>query len=57
MMSRAEEAERATAMLKGRTVKRVVCHREQEVLIELDDGTRLFAESEMPLELSVTLAG
>jgi len=49
-----EEGERATTLLKGKIVKRVIRFREQEVLVEFEDGTRLYADAPMPLELSVT---
>ena len=50
-----EETTRATEMLRGKVVKRVVRHREGEVLIEFEDGARLFADSETSLELSITM--
>lgn len=50
-----EEGERATALLRGKTVKRVLRVREQDVMVEFDDGSRLFADSETSLELSITL--
>lgn len=39
-----DEAERATGMLAGKTVKCVRRWREQEVLIEFSDGARLFID-------------
>ena len=50
------EAERATAVLSGKAVRRVYRHRASEVLVEFEDGTRLFVEGESggPVELSVT---
>jgi hypothetical protein len=48
------EAQRATEMLRGRTVRAVVRHRPSEVLIEFHDGTRLFVDSAGALELSIT---
>lgn len=54
-MALEEEAERATSMLLGRVVRHVSRFREQEVLIEFDDGTRLFVDAAAPLELSITL--
>ena len=50
-----KESDRATAFLNGRIVKFVKRHRSNEVLVEFEDGTRLFvnAKSE-PLELSIT---
>lgn len=53
-MTLEKEAERATAMLSGKVVTRVLRHREAEVVIEFVDGTRLFVDSESPLELSIT---
>lgn len=50
-----EETARATEMLRGKTVKRVVRYREREVLIEFEDGSRFFADSETSLELSITM--
>jgi hypothetical protein len=50
-----EETSRATAMLRGRIVKRVARHREGEVMIEFEDGSRFFADSDTPLQLSITL--
>ncbi|OYU15851.1 MAG: hypothetical protein CFE37_03530 [Alphaproteobacteria bacterium PA4] len=50
-----EETARATEMLRGKMVKRVVRHREGEVLIEFEDGSRFFADSETSLELSISV--
>lgn len=50
-----EESERATSLLRGKTVKRVLRVREREVIIEFDDGSRFVADSETSLELSITL--
>ena len=55
-MTLEEESERATAMLLGKVVRRVMRHRDGEVAIEFADGSRLFADSGTPLELSITLA-
>ena len=50
-----EEAKRATRMLKGKAVRVVRRHRRGELLIEFDDGTRLFVDHvTLGLELSVT---
>jgi hypothetical protein len=49
-----DEADRATEMLTGRSVRVVRRHRETEVLIEFEDGTRLFINSGSALELSIT---
>ncbi|WP_210171809.1 hypothetical protein [Mesorhizobium sp. Root157] len=51
-----EESERATSMLIGKVVRRVMRHRDGEVVIEFEDGSRFFADSDSPLELSITLA-
>ena len=49
------ESQRATDMLKGKTVARVVRHRHTEVMIEFVDGTRLSVDrSELGVELSIT---
>jgi hypothetical protein len=53
-MTLEEESERATALLHGKTILRVVRHRENQVLVEFEDGSRLFVDSQTPLELSVT---
>ena len=51
----ADEAKRATKLLKGKTVKKVWRHRPEELAIEFDDGTRLFVDrNETGLELSIT---
>ncbi|HEY6813960.1 MAG TPA: hypothetical protein VI168_00340 [Croceibacterium sp.] len=51
-----EESERATSILLGKVVRRVTRHRDREVMIEFEDGSRFFAESDSPLELSITSA-
>jgi hypothetical protein len=50
-----DEATKLTNSLRGRTVKVVRRHRLGEVMIEFDDGTRLFVNN-IPdgLEFSVT---
>ncbi|MCW2394585.1 MULTISPECIES: hypothetical protein [unclassified Sphingobium] len=50
-----DETTRATEMLRGKIVKRVIRHRESEVLIEFEDGSRFFADSKTSLELSITM--
>ena len=49
------EATKLTDLLRGKVVKVVKRHRSAEVLIEFDDGTRLFVNN-IPdgLEFSVT---
>jgi hypothetical protein len=54
-MTLEEEAERATALLCGKVVKRVLRHREGEILVEFEDGSRLFADSTTELQLSIEL--
>lgn len=51
-----DEAERVTAMLAGKVVRTVWRHREGELGIEFEDGTRLFAEVThgSQIELSIT---
>lgn len=51
----AEESARATRMLAGKIVARVARHSSSEVLLEFQDGTRLFVDAlEGGIELSVT---
>lgn len=49
-----EESARATALLRGKMIRRIIRHREQEILIEFEDGSRLFVDSEKALELPIT---
>ena len=50
-----EEAERATALLRGRSIKRVWRHRVDRVGVEFEDGTHLFVDNrDGGLELSIT---
>jgi hypothetical protein len=50
-----EESSRATEMLAGKVVARVVRHREGEVLVEFEDGTRLFVDhTQTDVEISIT---
>lgn len=56
-MQLAEESARATEMLLGKVVARVVRPKEGEVLVEFADGTRLFIDrSADGVELSITSA-
>ena len=48
------EAQHATEMLVGLTVRAVKRHRPAEVLIEFADGSRLFIDAKGSLELSIT---
>ena len=51
----AQESARATDMLLGKTVARLVRHQNTEVLVEFSDGTRLFVDyRDGGLELSIT---
>jgi len=50
-----KEAERATALLRGKEVATVWRHRKGEVGIEFADGTRLFVDGKGEgIELSIT---
>ena len=54
-MNLEQEAERATDMLKGKVVAKVMRHRAEEVCIEFTDGTRLFVNHKTDnVELSIT---
>jgi hypothetical protein len=49
------EAAKLTELLRGKAVKLVRRHRAKEIMIEFDDGTRLFVHTvSEPLEFSVT---
>ena len=54
MVDLTREGGSATKKLIGRSVRVVRRHRENELLIEFEDGTRLFVDSESGLELSIT---
>jgi hypothetical protein len=55
VMKLAEQAERASEMLHGKVVARVIRHRPAEVILEFTDGTRFFVDSATEvLELSIT---
>ncbi len=52
-----KEEERATKLLKGRTVKKIRRHRKEEVVIEFEDSTKFYIdwrENENELDLSIT---
>ncbi|HEX8177232.1 MAG TPA: hypothetical protein VF543_19240 [Pyrinomonadaceae bacterium] len=54
-MSLEQEAERATELLKGKIVAKVMRHRANEVCVEFTDGTRLFVDRHAGgVELSIT---
>ena len=55
-MNLEDEANQSTEILRGKTVERIVRHREGEILIKFVDGSRLFANSDTPLELSIELS-
>lgn len=49
-----QEAERATEILHGKVVLRIVRPRSTEVLVEFTDGTRLFVDRiDSAVELSI----
>ena len=49
------ESERATGMLKGKVVDRVMRHRKEEVRIEFTGGTTLFVDAHQDqVELAIT---
>jgi hypothetical protein len=49
------EESKATELLSGKVVSRIIRNRESEVLVEFTDGTRLFIDkSNSGLELSIT---
>lgn len=50
----ASEAARATELLAGRTVRAVHRHRVSELLIEFENGVKLFVDASGALELSIT---
>ena len=49
-----DEAARATGLLRGKILERVWRHRLGEVGIEFAGGTRLFANADSPVEVTVT---
>jgi hypothetical protein len=52
-----QEAERASELLKGKIVAKVMRHRAKEVCVEFTDGTRLFVDHNSDnVELSITAA-
>ncbi len=51
----ADESARATELLRGKIVARVVRPREGEALVEFTDGTRLFVDgSDGAVELTIS---
>ncbi|MCC0011752.1 MAG: hypothetical protein H6920_11470 [Sphingomonadaceae bacterium] len=53
MVNLSDEEARATSLLAGRVLERVRRYRPNEVLIEFSDGTRLFVDASIQLELSI----
>ena len=54
-MTLEEEAERATELLAGKVLERVLRHRPGEILVQFTDGSRLLADVKgTSLELSIT---
>jgi hypothetical protein len=50
-----KEAAKISRLLKGKTVKIVRRHRVSEIMVEFDDGTRLFVNQDSDgLEFSIT---
>jgi hypothetical protein len=50
-----QESKHATTLLRGKTVRFVLRHREQEIAIEFTDGIRLFIHhSPTGVEVSIT---
>ena len=50
-----DEDLRATKLLRGKVVKKVFRNRDNELVIEFDDGTRLFIDSDnAPIDISIT---
>ena len=50
-----DEAMRATELLAGKIVRSVFRHRENELIIEFEDETRLFIDSaDATIEISIT---
>lgn len=56
-MTLEQESKRATQLLTGKTIAKVVRHNSKEVILEFKDGSRLLVDSETPVELSITNAG
>ena len=54
-MNLKQEAEKATEMLKGKVIAKIMRHRAKEICIEFTDGTRLFVDQQSDnLKLSIT---
>lgn len=48
------ESQRATSLLKRRAVSAIKRERGNDLLVEFEDGVRLYIDSKAPLELSIT---
>jgi hypothetical protein len=54
-MNLKEEAKRASEMLKGKVIAKVMRQRVKEICIEFTDGTRLFVDHQSDnLEISIS---
>ena len=51
-----DEAKKLTDLLRGKSVKLIRRHRSTEVLLEFDDGTRLFVNN-VPAGLECSITG
>lgn len=54
-MTLEEESQRATAMLLGKKIRRVMRFRDRKVMIEFEDGSKFYADSAAPVEISITM--
>ena len=53
-----QEAERATELLRGKVVRKIWRHSQEQIGIEFTDGTRVFVDRQAEgLEISVTSTG
>lgn len=52
-----DEADKIAALLFEKRVRGIKRHRDGEILIEFDDGTRFFINSQSNLEFSITGQG
>jgi hypothetical protein len=48
------QPDRATTMVAGKTVRRVVRHSANKVMLEFEDGTRLYVDGRSTVEISIT---
>ena len=49
-----QQGRRATRMLRGKAVAKIRRRRSREVMLEFQDGTRLYVDSASAVELSIT---